>query len=83
MFWQVGSRVTRRVGVDVPETSHHNILREFAMLSRSELTTCKAYLREALDAVREDEFALPHRMCVPRLNCFIIMLTQEMAVDPR
>jgi hypothetical protein len=85
MLRQLGARVMYREGADVSETSHHSILREFAMLSRSELAMFKTYLRLSLEAVRADKYALPYRMFVPRRQCgfAVIPMTTDMAPEAR
>lgn len=64
----LGQQIAYRIG-DSSETSHYRILAQLAQLSRAELRDFKLRLRLTLEAVRNDDFELPYRMAVPRLDC--------------
>jgi hypothetical protein len=78
---RLGDQVEYRVG-DESETSHYTILRELALLSRSELREFKARFRLTLQAVQEDRFELPYRFAVPRTECGFLLLPLTKDMQP-
>jgi hypothetical protein len=64
----LGQQIAYSIG-DQSETSYYRILAQLAQLSRAELREFKLRLRLTLEAVRGDEYRLPYRMAVPRIDC--------------
>ena len=74
-----------RVTTDNLVTDYYSIVRELALLNRTELHEFKKRFQLSLEKARANEFVLPYRMALPRTNCGFVFfpVTKEVLKQRR
>ncbi|SDA16527.1 hypothetical protein SAMN05216315_10811 [Nitrosospira sp. Nsp18] len=69
------SKFPNRITTDNEPTDYYPIVRELALLKRSELEKFKERFQLSIEKARSNELVLPYRMACPRTNCGFVFIS--------